>query len=68
MSQPHADVPPDDVPELLTVAEVARWLRFDVRTIYRWVHEEQLPHVRLGRSLRFTRADVEAWMRRRAEG
>jgi excisionase family DNA binding protein len=55
-----------DVPELLTVAEVARWLRVDVRTVYRWVRVAQIPHVRAGRGLRFTRSHVEAWIRRRS--
>ena len=54
--------------ELLTVAEVARWLRITPRTVYRFVRNAQLPHVRVGRGLRFTRAAVEAWLRRRAEG
>lgn len=63
MSQPDPDVP-----ELLTVAEVARWLRVNIRTIYRWVRAEQLPYIRLGRGLRFTRAEVGAWIRRRSAG
>ena len=57
-----------DAPELLTVAEVARWLRVDPRTIYRWVRVAQIPHVRLERGVRFKRTDVDAWMRERAEG
>jgi excisionase family DNA binding protein len=56
-----------DVPELMTVAEVARWLRVNQRTIYRWVCAEQLPHIRLRRGLQFTRADVEAWIHSREE-
>jgi PTS system nitrogen regulatory IIA component len=66
---------PDDTPEeameddeLLTVVEVARWLRITPRTVYRFVHHAQLPHIRVGRGLRFKRADVEAWLRRHAEG
>jgi excisionase family DNA binding protein len=34
--------------ELLTVAEVARWLRVDRRTVYRWLRGGELPHRRVG--------------------
>ena len=60
----QTDRPPGAEPEFLTVAELARWLRVNPRTVYRWVHEEQLPHVRAGRTLRFLRADIESWMHR----
>jgi excisionase family DNA binding protein len=56
MSQPN---------DLLTVAEVAHWLRVDVRTIYRWLRAGQLPSLRVGRGWRVRRRDVEAWMRQR---
>jgi excisionase family DNA binding protein len=68
MSQPDAERILEDAPELMTVVEVARWLRVHQRTVYRLVRQEDLPHVRVGRGLRFTRAEVEAWMRRRSEG
>jgi excisionase family DNA binding protein len=67
MSQPHADVPPEAESELLTAVELARWLRITPRTVYRFVRNAQLPYVRVGRGLRFKRADVEAWIRRRSE-
>ena len=68
MSEPAADVPPEAEPALLTAVELARWLRVAPRTVYRFVRHAQLPYVRVGRGLRFKRADVEAWMHRRAEG
>ena len=68
MSQPHADMPPEAESALLTAIELARWLRITPRTVYRFVRTAQLPYVRVGRGLRFTRADVEAWIRRRSKG
>jgi excisionase family DNA binding protein len=53
--------------ELLTVAEVARWLRVDRRTVYRWLRGGELPHRRVGQEYRFLRSEIEAWLRRRTE-
>ena len=50
--------------ELLTAEELAAWLRITPRTVYRFVRHAQLPHVRVGRGLRFRRVEVDAWLRR----
>lgn len=48
----------------LTVAEVAAVLRVSKMTVYRMVHNGELPAVRFGRSFRVDRADVDEFLRK----
>jgi excisionase family DNA binding protein len=43
---------------LLTVADVAGMLRLSKATVYRFVAEGKLPHVRIGNAIRFARGQV----------
>jgi excisionase family DNA binding protein len=48
---------------LLTADEAARLLHVPRSTLYELVRSRGLPHVRIGeRGLRFTRADLKAWI------
>jgi excisionase family DNA binding protein len=53
---------------LLTVPELANWLRLKPSTIYAWAEAGRLPCVRLGGRLRFVRGDVLRWIDARREG
>jgi len=54
------------IPEpMLTSAEVAAWLRVDVKTLRTYVRRRGLPCSRLGRDLRFQVAEVAQWLKRR---
>ena len=48
----------DDFGEVLTVREVARVLRVDKDSAYQAIHRGQIPHVRIGRSLRVPKAGL----------
>ena len=52
---------------LLTAAEIAKYLGVPVSTIYKWTHEGFIPHVKLGKLLRFRLADVERWVEKRSK-
>lgn len=52
---------------LLTVPEVAAWLRVQPSTIYAWAAAGRLPCLRLGGRLRFHRGDVASWLYGRKE-
>lgn len=56
------------VPQLLTVADVARLLRVHEKTIRRLVRSHQLPCVRVGASVRFLPTDLTRWLSARREG
>lgn len=49
-----------NVEKLMTVDEVADFLGLKVRTIYDKVQRRQIPHVRIGRTVRFRRSAIEA--------
>jgi len=52
--------------EFLTKKEVAELLKVTVRTIDR-LHSEGLPSVKFGRNVRFEKAEVVAWLKRKAQ-
>lgn len=47
---------------LLNAEEAARLLKVPRSTLYELVRSRGLPHVKVGRGLRFTRADLAAWV------
>lgn len=50
---------------LLTVQEVAELLRLPVSWVYertRWQGNQQLPHMKMGKYLRFRKAEVLGWL------
>jgi len=49
--------------ELLTVNEVADFLRVKPSTVYDWAKNGKIPASKVGRLWRFSREKVEAWVR-----
>jgi excisionase family DNA binding protein len=47
---------------VLTVRELAGYLRVHQMTVYRWLREQKLPAFRVGRDWRFNRDAIERWM------
>lgn len=52
---------------LLTAAEVAELLQVPATWVYEAARRGAIPHVKLGRYVRFDEAEVERWWRERAE-
>jgi excisionase family DNA binding protein len=50
---------------LLTVRELAEYVRVNPFTVYRWVEQNRIPHLRVGRTLRFRLQDIDEFMRER---
>jgi excisionase family DNA binding protein len=50
---------------LMTVADVATWLRVERQTVERWARRGRVPAIRLEGRYRFRREEVEAWLRTR---
>jgi len=48
---------------LLNADEAAQLLHVPRSTLYELVRSRHLPHVRIGRGLRFTRDDLARWVR-----
>ncbi len=51
-------------PKFLTIAEVAAMMRVSKMTVYRLVHNGELPAVRVGRSFRVAEKDVDEYLRK----
>ena len=51
---------PDDV---LTLKEVAEYLKVNERTIYRMVADRKIPGFKVGGSWRFKLTEIEAWVK-----
>jgi len=49
-------------PAVLTTREAAQYLRVSLPTINRRVRSGELPYIRMGRSLRFRLADLDAYL------
>ena len=47
--------------EILTIDEVARYLRLTPQTIYKWAQEKRIPAVKLGKEWRFRRSVIDKW-------
>jgi excisionase family DNA binding protein len=59
LSTPHPDRTPG---RLLTAAEVAERLRVTTGWVYAATRANRLPHVRLGRYVRFRAGAIERWI------
>lgn len=49
--------------DLMTSHELADYLKVDLRTVYRYIKQGQIPKVKVGGRWRFRRSDIEAWLR-----
>ena len=56
--------------ELMTVAEIAGFLKVPVSWVYERTRRrgiDKLPHVRLGKYLRFSLSEIRTWLEKRRE-
>ena len=49
--------------DVMTVSEVAEYLRVNPQTVYRKTKTGQLPAVRIGRAIRFRRVELDEWLK-----
>ncbi len=52
--------------QFLSPAEVAELLGVKKSTVYQWTHQGFIPHVKLGRLVRFREAEIMAWVEKRS--
>jgi excisionase family DNA binding protein len=48
--------------EIMTLEEVARYLKLKPQTVYKWAQEGQIPGAKLGKEWRFRRAILDEWI------
>ncbi len=55
--------------KLVTYRELAEYLNIPIGTLYAWVCQGTIPHIRISsRTVRFDLAQIDAWLRDRQEG
>lgn len=54
--------------KLLTPEEVCAMLRIKKQRLYEWVHYNRIPYMKAGRFLRFSKEQIEAWLRENTYG
>jgi len=52
--------------KLLTIEQLSELLQVKQATIYQWTHTGFIPHIKIGRLVRFRESDVLEWLKRRS--
>jgi excisionase family DNA binding protein len=47
---------------ILTIPEVARYLKISKSKIYRLLSKKEIPHIKIGRNVRIRQADLQMWV------
>jgi len=50
---------------LLSLDELSAYISVPKSTIYTWTHQKKIPHVKIGRSLKFERREIDYWVENR---
>jgi excisionase family DNA binding protein len=51
----------DDSDKIMTLEEVAEYLRVKPQTIYSWAQEKKIPAAKLGKEWRFRKSMIDQW-------
>ena len=54
--------------EVMTVQELAEYLKLDPQTVYRRFRRGELPGVKIGKAIRFKRDVIDGWLRAMSYG
>lgn len=54
-------------PEILTISEVAKYLKVAQRTIYRLAGARNIPAFKVGGAWRFSKAEIDRWIKRQTD-
>ena len=47
--------------DIMTLEEVAKYLKFKPQTIYTWANEGKIPAAKLGKEWRFKKSVIDKW-------
>lgn len=59
-----SDVSTDSAPDVMTIDDLALYLKFSTITLYKKVQAREIPFARLGNQLRFTKTAIDRWLAR----
>lgn len=60
--EPASVEPKDNPDKFMSVTEIAEFLCVSKAYIYRQAQEKKIPHVKIGKSLRFRKTDIDTWV------
>jgi excisionase family DNA binding protein len=49
-------------PRLLDIQQVAVYLGLSVHTVYKFVSQRKIPHIKIGKLLKFDRQEIDRWI------
>lgn len=49
-------------PDIMTLEEVARYLKVKPQTVYKWAQEGQIPGTKLSKEWRFRKSILDEWL------
>jgi excisionase family DNA binding protein len=52
----------EQLDNIMTIPEVARYLKISKSKVYSLVQRRKIPHVRIGRNVRVRQSDLRAWI------
>lgn len=53
------------IEQLLTINQLSEIIQVKVPTIYRWVHERYIPHLKINHLIRFSESEVAEWLEKK---
>lgn len=48
---------------LLGIEEMARFLGVSQSTLYAWVNQRRIPHIKVGRLVKFKPEEIDSWLK-----
>ena len=51
------------MPQLMSIEELATYLKLEKQTIYNWLHEKKISGIKVGHVWRFDRQTVDRWLK-----
>ena len=57
----------DETGEIFTLDDVAAYLKVGKRTVYRLAAAKKIPGFKVGGAWRFSKAEIDQWIRRQSE-
>ncbi len=60
--RPHQNIKEDNMPQIMTTKEVAKYLKLHEITICKYAAEGKIPAIRIGRVWRFDKEAIDRWI------
>ena len=54
--------------EILTIPEVARYLKMSKSKVYYLIQRKEIPHIKIGRNVRIKNAELVKWLEKSSVG